>query len=159
MEKSLKTTQLEPMKIEDMNEGIRILLERMETHPQEFNYGVHEKWSDMVGEIMQRAKGKGDPVPFLNDDEVKAIYDKLRDLERQEFTARVLRKLADTPEEDDRQLDLPYMPAMPRRTYGLSVEELKQAMSLGVPPEVFAQAKQQLVEKQRQIYRTSKGIK
>lgn len=143
------------MKIEDMNEGIRILLERMDTHPQEFSYGILQKWADVVGDIMQRAKGKADPVPFLDDAEVQAIYDKLRDLERQEFTARVIRKLADTSEEPG-QLDLPYMPAMPRRTYGLSVEELKQAVSLGVTPEVFAQSKQALIEKQRQAYHASK---
>lgn len=145
------------MKIEDMNEGVRILLERMETHPQEFNNGILHKWADVVGDVMQRARGEANPVPFLDDAEVQAIYDKLRDLERHEFTAKVLRKLADTPEErEPEQLDLPYIPAMPRRTYGLSVEELKQAMSLGVTPEVFAQSKQALIEKQRQAYHASK---
>jgi hypothetical protein len=145
------------MKIEDMNEGVRILLERMETHPQEFNNGILHKWSDVVGDVMQRARGEANPVPFLDDAEVQAIYDKLRDLERHEFTAKVLRKLADTPEErEHEQLDLPYIPAMPRRTYGLSVEEIKQAISLGVTPEVFAQSKQVLIEKQRQAYRASK---
>jgi hypothetical protein len=145
------------MKIEDMNEGVRILLERMETHPQEFNNGILHKWADVVGDVMQRARGEANPVPFLDDAEVQAIYDKLRDLERHEFTAKVLRKLADTPEEQEpEQLDLPYIPAMPRRTYGLSVEELKQAMSLGVTPEVFAQSKQALIEKQRQAYHASK---
>jgi len=145
------------MKIEDMNEGVRILLERMETHPQEFNNGILHKWADVVGDVMQRARGEANPVPFLDDAEVQAIYDKLRDLERHEFTAKVLRKLADTPEErEHEQLDLPYIPAMPRRTYGLSVEELKQAISLGVTPEVFAQSKQALIEKQRQAYHASK---
>lgn len=144
------------MKPEEMNEGVRILLERMETHPQEFNYGILLKWSDIIKEIMKHAKGEPNAVPFLDDDEVKAIYDKLRDLERQEFTAQVLRKLADTPEEPE-QLDLPYMPAMPtRQTHGLSVEELKQAISLGVSPEVFAQSKRALIEKQRQAYNASK---
>lgn len=145
------------MKIEDMNEGVRILLERMETHPQEFNNGILHKWADVVGDVMQRARGEANPVPFLDDAEIQAVYDKLRDLERHEFTAKVLRKLADTPEErEHEQLDLPYIPAMPRRTYGLSVEELKQAVSLGVTPEVFAQSKQALIEKQRQAYHASK---
>lgn len=140
------------MKIEDMNEGVRILLERMETHPQEFNNGILHKWSDVVGDVMQRARGEANPVPFLDDAEVQAIYDKLRDLERHEFTAKVLRKLADTPEEQEHeQLDLPYIPAMPRRTYGLSVEELKQAISLGVTPEVYAETKQKLEERHRRV--------
>lgn len=138
--------------MEDMNEGVRIIIERMETHPEEFSHDIHEKWTDIIGDIMQRVKGKADPVPFLNDHEVKVIYDKLRDLERHEFTARVLRRLADTPEEG-MQMELPYMPAIPRRTCGLSVEELKEAKKLGVNPQVYADAKQQQIERQRQLHR------
>lgn len=142
------------MKIEDMNEGVRILLERMETHPQEFNNGILHKWSDVVGDVMQRARGEANPVPFLDDAEVQAVYDKLRDLERHEFTAKVLRKLADTPEEQEHeQLDLPYIPAMPRRTYGLTVSEIKEAQKLGVTPQVYAEAKQAEIEQQREFHR------
>lgn len=138
------------MKIEDMNEGIRILLERMETHPQEFSNGILLKWADVVGDIMQRAKGKADPVPFLNDAEVQAIYDKLRDLERQEFTAKVLRKLADTPEEPE-QLDLPYMPAIPRGgTVTVTKAEMDRARALGVSNEVYLESKQH--EKLKELY-------
>jgi len=148
------------MKIEDMNEGVRILLERMETHPQEFNHGINIKWGEMVGDIMQRAKGVANVVPFLHDDEVKAIYDKLRDLERHEFTARVLRKLADTPEEDydpDAQLNLPYVPSIPnmmdRKTFGLDHGELKEARKLGVTPQVYAESKRRQIERQREFHR------
>lgn len=132
------------MKPEEMNEGVRILLGRMDTHPEEFNYGVIDKWSDIVGEIVHRAKGEPNMVPFLDDDEVKAIYDKLRDLERHEFTAQVLRRLADTPEEDfdPDQLGLPYIPAVPKgRTVTLTRAEMERAKALGVSPEVFVEAK------------------
>lgn len=129
-----------------MNDGVRILLERMETHPQEFNNGIHQKWGEIISDVVQRARGMANPIPFLNDDEVRALYDKLTDLERNEFTAKVLRTLADTPEELE-QFNLPYMPAIPRRTYGLSLEELKQANSLGVSPEVFAETKLKIEEK------------
>jgi len=143
------------MKPEEMNEGVRILLERMDTHPQEFNNGILHKWSDIVGDIMQRAKGKTDPVPFLDDAEVKAIYDKLRDLERHEFTAKVLRKLADTPEEEydpDTQLNLPYMPAMPRgSTVTVTKAEMDRIQALGVSTEVYLEGKRN--EALKQLYK------
>jgi hypothetical protein len=141
------------MKIEDMNEGVRILLERMETHPQEFSNGILMKWADVVEDITQRAKGKADPVPFLDDAEVQAIYDKLRDLERQEFTAKVLRKLADTPEErEHEQLDLPYMPAIPRgSTVTLTKAEMDRIKALGVSTEVYLEGKRN--EALKQLYK------
>ena len=139
------------MKPEEMNEGVRILLERMETHPQEFNYGILLKWSDIIKEIMKHAKGEPNAVPFLDDAEVKAIYDKLRDLERQEFTAQVLRRLADTPEEPE-QLDLPYMPAMPRgSTVTVTKAEMDRARALGVSTEVYMEAQRE--EEMKKLYR------
>lgn len=154
MEKSSKTTQSEPTKIEDMNEGVQIIIERMETHPEEFSHGIHEKWSDIIGDIMQRVKDKADPVPFLDDHEVKAIYDKLRDLERQEFTARVLRRLADTPEEEGDQLNLPYVPAIPRgQVRMVSSGEMELARKLGVSVETYLEAKR--MNALKQIYQKS----
>ena len=151
MGKSSKTTQSGPMKIEDMNEGVRILLERMETHPQEFNNGILHKWADVVGDVMQRARGEANPVPFLDDAEVQAIYDKLRDLERHEFTAKVLRKLADTPEEPE-QLDLPYMPAIPRGgTVTVTKAEMDRARAFGVSNEVYLEGKRN--EALKQLYK------
>ena len=146
------------MNVEDMNEGVRILLERMETHPQEFNYGVHEKWVDIVEDVVQRSKGKADSVPFLNDDEVKALYDKLRDLERNEFTAKVLRKLADTPEQDygsGAQLDLPYMLAIPGgSTVTVTKAEMDHIRALGVSKEVYLEGKRN--EALKQLYKEYK---
>jgi hypothetical protein len=141
------------MKIEDMNEGVRILLERMETHPQEFNNGILHKWSDVVGDVMQRARGEANPVPFLDDAEVQAIYDKLRDLERHEFTAKVLRKLADTPEElEHEQLDLPYIPAIPRGgTVTVTKAEMDHIRALGVSKEVYLEGKRN--EALKQLYK------
>jgi hypothetical protein len=38
-------------------------------------------------------------LPFLSDAEVNALYEKLEDVRRENFTAAVLRRLADTPKE------------------------------------------------------------
>ena len=130
------------MKPEEMNEGVRILLGRMDTHPEEFNCGTLSKWSDIIGEIVHRAKGEPSTVPFLNDEEVQIIYDKLRDLERQEFTAQVLRRLTNDTGEGYEQLGLPYVPAIPRgATLTLTKAEMARARALGVSVEVYLEAK------------------
>lgn len=133
---------------EEMNEGVRILIERMDTHPEEFNYGIHEKWSDIITEILKHGRGQPSTVPFLHPEEVQAVQDKLQKLERDEFTAEVLRRLAAGTSRDDvdlmmeKQLNLPYARAMttvPRR-FVLNKSQLANAATLGVSPEVYAEA-------------------
>lgn len=127
---------------EEMNEGVRILLDRMDTHPEEFHYGIHTKWAQIISEVMKAAKGEPSLVHFLHPEEVEAIRDKLRALERNEFTSHVLRVLADAPDDDDDQLDLPYIPSIPRgQTRFVTKSEMELARKLGVSIEVFLQSK------------------
>jgi hypothetical protein len=134
------------MNLEEMNEGVRIIIDRIKTNPEEFNNGVHERWYDIMHNVARRAEGKENALPFLYDEEIQAIYNQLREMSREDFTGQVLRRLAGTPsEEDDGQLDLPYARAVPsrtnRRSPRLTISELKEAKSLGVTPEVYAEAK------------------
>jgi len=87
-----------------MNQGVQILLERMDTNPEEFEEGSSSKWADIMNAVTARknvpeAHAKNAPLPFLTDPEVNALYDKLEDVRRENFTADVLRRLADTPKE------------------------------------------------------------
>ena len=87
-----------------MNQGVQILLERMDTNPEEFEEGSLSKWADIINAVTARknvpeAHAKNAPLPFLTDPEVNALYDKLEDVRRENFTADVLRRLADTPKE------------------------------------------------------------
>jgi len=87
-----------------MNQGVQILLERMDTNPEEFEEGSSSKWADIMNAVTARknvpeAHAKNAPLPFLTDPEVNALYDKLEDVRRENFTADVLRRLADTPNE------------------------------------------------------------
>jgi hypothetical protein len=82
-----------------MNQGVQILLDRMDTNPEEFEEGSYSKWGDIVQAVHARvsspeAHKKNAPLPFLSDAEVKAMYDKLEDVRRENFTADVLRRLA-----------------------------------------------------------------
>jgi hypothetical protein len=96
------------MNKDSMNQGVQILLERMDTNPEEFEEGNYSKWADIVGAVHARvhspeAHKNTAPLPFLTDHEVNALYDKLEDVRRENFTADVLRRLADTPKETAQQ--------------------------------------------------------
>lgn len=87
-----------------MNQGVQILLERMDTNPEEFEEGSSSKWADIMNAVTARknvpeAHAKNAPLPFLTNPEVNALYDKLEDVRRENFTSDVLRRLADTPQE------------------------------------------------------------
>lgn len=88
-----------------MNQGVQILLDRMDTNPEEFEEGNYSKWADIIGAVTARVKEKtegkdyGKPLPFLSDPEVSALYDKLEDVRRENFTADVMRRLANAPQE------------------------------------------------------------
>ena len=86
-----------------MNEGVQILLARMDTNPEEFD-DYAGKWGDIIGAVHARrnipeAHKKDAPLPFLSDLEVNALYEKLEDVRRENFTADVMRRLADAPQE------------------------------------------------------------
>ena len=70
-----------------MNEGVKILLERMKTNPEEFT--TQEKW----GHLIQSHK------MFLNEEDAKALGDALNELMQQRFTEKVMTELL-APEED-----------------------------------------------------------
>lgn len=74
-----------------MNEGVKILLERMKTNPDEFVGEAYapSKWG---GLIMQYRD-------YLNEEDKKALNDALNELTQQKFTEVVMKELL-APEED-----------------------------------------------------------
>jgi hypothetical protein len=77
-----------------MNQGVQILLDRMDTNPEEFD-DYAGKWGDVIGAVHIRKEKNEKTLPFLTDSEVNALYEKLEDVRRENFTADVLRRLAD----------------------------------------------------------------
>ena len=144
-----------------MNEGVRLILSRMDTHPEEFEEGMgHMRWMRIMEDVRDRIENDNKyKLRWLKDAEVEAMYDKLATIHRDLFTAEVITWLADPDGSNQPQMNLPYMPAMPMQTYGLNVEEFKTARRLGVSPKVFADAKQAETEKLRREYQRAKGVK
>jgi hypothetical protein len=77
-----------------MNEGIDIVLKRMETHPEEFVRG-QDKWKFIYDEWFREV---------MTEQEKGAIFDKLKELRRQELTQKVLHKLLQEEQRDSDSL-------------------------------------------------------
>jgi hypothetical protein len=92
------------------NKGVEILLNRMDSHPEEFterrNLGARSRWDWIIEQVSRRVLNnhKSDSkyrldLPFLSDEEVGALYDKYQQLQGQAFTSRIMSELLDEPEE------------------------------------------------------------
>jgi hypothetical protein len=80
-----------------MNQGVQILLERMRSNPDEFIPTVHgyypKKWQDILLAVQMRAEGGKDyqdQLPFLSNEEVKALWDGMQQLQGELFTKKVM---------------------------------------------------------------------
>jgi hypothetical protein len=88
-----------------MNKGVQILLERMESHPDEFyaNSRASQKWRDIVEQIYQRAGAQfNDPdakphwkylLHYLSDEEILKLRTKMQSIRADEFTKDVMGRL------------------------------------------------------------------
>jgi len=72
----------------EMNNGIEIILKRMETHPEEF-YGESKKWAFMYKEYFR---------DIMTESEKAAIHEKLKEIRRAELTYQVMRTMTEEPE-------------------------------------------------------------
>jgi hypothetical protein len=91
------------METKDMNKGVQILLERMDSNPEEF-YTANQKWLDVISIVTTRMKqlcheGGTDGGPThlslcpLKDEEVIALHTKLKAIASEEFTHTVMDRL------------------------------------------------------------------
>lgn len=110
--------------VSEMNKGVQILLERMESNPQEFiptlRDGYPVKWRDILISVEMRVNGGKeykDQLPFLNDREIKALWEKMQSLQGELFTQRVM----DTLLRDAHELEMEELRQLP-----LLLEELER---------------------------------
>jgi ssRNA-specific RNase YbeY (16S rRNA maturation enzyme) len=93
------------------NKGVEILLNRMDSHPEEFterrNLGSRTRWDWLIEQVSRRVLNshKSDSkyrldLPFLSDKEVDALHDKYQQLQGQAFTNRIMSELLEEPEEN-----------------------------------------------------------
>ena len=83
-----------------MNQGVEILLARMDSNPDEFVGDAMDKWRWVVNDLQSRIhptpemKKEGYlPLRFLSDDEARALWEKLESLRADQFTKAVIQTL------------------------------------------------------------------
>ena len=100
--------------VSQMNKGVQILLERMESNPDEFipdMLGQYpSKWRDILTSLEYRITKKDykDALPFLSDKEVKTLWQKMQNLQGELFTKKVMDTLL-RGDEKGYMRDLPLM--------------------------------------------------
>jgi hypothetical protein len=86
--------------VKPMNKGVLILLERMSSNPDEFVPDVTglypPKWRSTILSVTMRMKGGkdyDDQLSFLSDEEIKALWHKMQELQGELFTKKVMNTL------------------------------------------------------------------
>lgn len=90
---------------EKLSEGVQLLLQRMESHPDEFNLDSG-KWASELNVVYARVSGKTPPQraePWLSTAEVEALWDKYVEIKQRDFHGHVMKKLFD--EEAEGRMD------------------------------------------------------
>jgi hypothetical protein len=125
-----------------MNKGVQMLINRMESHPEEFtrrkslNPG---RWDWVLEQVVRRVEHHHKntdnyriELPFLTRDEVDALYDKWISIQGEAFTHRIMRELLDSDAEDNDPNTVRY------RTQGgfngMSRDDIYDAFRLLHPP-------------------------
>ena len=88
-----------------MNQGVEMVLARMESHPHEFALRINAdgglianpprgRWDWLMNKILLRKSNQTTyEYAFLTDYEVSALYDKYMEIQGDEFTKRVMAEL------------------------------------------------------------------
>jgi len=78
-----------------MNSGVEIVLARMATHPEEF-YGDNNKWKFVYKEYFRDA---------MTEAEKGAIFDRLKEIRKEEFTLAVMQTMTADSNDDDKDFN------------------------------------------------------
>lgn len=112
-----------------MNKGVQILLERMESNPDEFRLNdvlTASKWANIIISIrarMQKMASKStelntvDELSFLTDEEVLVLDAKLKDIRRDAFTQDIMAKLLSDADDGNYHASAQYQSNTPKNIY------------------------------------------
>lgn len=127
-----------------MNDGMKIILERMKTHPEEFKnednpFAYNGKWVGLVHKYENN----------LPEEDMKAFKDAVDVMRQEEFTAKVMEELLD-PKSEQMELDLSLKRTPPPR-----MRQAGQTLSVSTSS---TSLKELLIEKQKQKQKQHKTL-
>ena len=76
-----------------MNEGVQLILKRMDSHPEEFGQDRYNRWTPIMEQVQRRAGAEPTALPFLSDEEVALVYNKWVSIQGPLFTDSVMRAI------------------------------------------------------------------
>jgi len=131
----------------EMNKGVQILLERMNSNPDEFVPDVQgkypPKWRNILLSVEMRTNGGKDykdQLTFLSDEEVKALWHKMQELQGELFTKQIMSTLLQ--DADDQELSLlSRQVASGSKKISLSKLDVMTAQKTGMSVETYAKLK------------------
>lgn len=92
---------------EELCDGVKMLIERMQTNPDDFGYGgTMQGYSNTMEDIL-RGPSAHQPMWFLSEAEKKALIKAYTDMHKQNFTAGVVQSILNPPDYDI-NMDRPY---------------------------------------------------
>lgn len=92
------------MKNDNFSNGVKTILSRIESHPEEFRQPFG-KWEDIQDSVVGRVAGDRNRLRGLSDEEVNALHDKLKEhIWSPLFDEHVMTKVLD-PQREERGLD------------------------------------------------------
>lgn len=93
---------------EEICEGVRMLLDRMQNNPEDFDYeGRLYGYRNTMEEVLRHPPAD-QPMWFLNETEVKALIDGYTAMHKQKFTAQVVHDILRPLPDYDINMDRPY---------------------------------------------------
>ena len=97
----------------DMRNSVKMLLKRMSSHPEEFEYYTMaeptgrleriKKWDWFIQALLNKVNGEEDRLGFLSGEETSALYNKLLEIQEDSFGKRVMFELINS---SDHKCDL-----------------------------------------------------
>jgi hypothetical protein len=132
---------------EEICDGVKMLIERMQTNPEDFDYGgrLHEH-TNMIGELFESPKGH-QRLWFLSDKEKKALMGAYMDMHKTRFTAGVVQSILAPEPQYDINMDRPYQTAMRLDSSG-NLGIGTQKPSKIITPKYMMQQAEKLLEKE-----------
>jgi hypothetical protein len=96
-----------------LSEGVSLLLQRMKSHPEEFNV-EHGRWSDVLVSVYHRAHATGNatavigvpPDAWMSPSEVEAIWHEYVQLKQKRFHSWVMEKLLTNDVTEDKHFSV-----------------------------------------------------
>jgi len=93
---------------EEICEGVKMLLDRMQNNPEDFDYeGRLYGYRNTMEEVLRHSPAD-QPMWYLNQTEIKALIDGYTAMHKQKFTAQVVHDILRPPPEYDINMDRPY---------------------------------------------------